>query len=82
MIPVLFPADATVFTTQGLGKLSDAISCRVTEERNGPYELEMEYPVEGIHWGDVAVSKIIIKEFDRGRVVAFDGGYAAGVNDS
>lgn len=60
MIPVLFPADAAVFTTQGLGKLSDAISCRVTEERNGPYELEMEYPVDGIHWSDVGVSKIIV----------------------
>ena len=60
MIPVLFPASATTFTTQGLGKLSDAISCKVSEERNGAYELEMEYPVDGIHWGDVAASKIIV----------------------
>ena len=45
----LFPADEAVktnaFRTLGLGSLSDATSCVVTEERNGEYELEMEYPV-------------------------------------
>ena len=35
------------FTTNGLGALSDAITCEVTEERNGEFELEMEYPVTG-----------------------------------
>ena len=60
MKPILFPSTATSFTTQGLGRLSDALSCVVTEERNGPYELLMEYPVDGIHWGDVGISKIIL----------------------
>ena len=39
MRPVIFPPDETEFLTNGLGRL-DAVSCIVTEERNGQYELE------------------------------------------
>lgn len=53
MKPILFPSTATEFTTQGLGALSDAISCIVTEERNGMYELEMQYPQSGIHFSEI-----------------------------
>lgn len=60
MIPVLFPSNATTFTSNGLGRLSDAISCTVEEERNGKYELEMEYPVDGIHFDSIAYSRIIL----------------------
>ena len=58
--PILFDKNDTTFTTQGLGRLSDAISCRVAEERNGSHELEMEYPVDGIHWSEVQISRIIV----------------------
>lgn len=47
MTPVLFGSDATTYTTQGLGSLKDAVTCKVSEEINGPYELEMTYPVTG-----------------------------------
>lgn len=60
MIPILFPSDATTFTTQGLGALTDTISCVVREERNGEYELKLEYPVTGIHFGDIADRDIIM----------------------
>lgn len=53
MIPILFPSDATEFTTQGLGALSAAISCTVTEERNGMYELELVYPMTGVHFAEI-----------------------------
>lgn len=33
--------------TFGQGVLSDCIRCEVTEERNGEYELEMDYPMDG-----------------------------------
>lgn len=59
MIPVLFGASETVFATQGIGALTDAISCKVQEERNGVYELEMQYPVNGIHYEDVKERAII-----------------------
>lgn len=53
MKPILFPSDATTFTTQGLGALTDCISCTVTEERNGEYELVLEYPITGIHFDEI-----------------------------
>ena len=61
MIPVLYPATETAFTTNGLGGLPDAISCVVTEQRNiqGGYWLEMEYPVNGLHYSDIAPDRII-----------------------
>lgn len=59
MIPILFPADAATYTTQGLGALSDAISCKVREERNGEYELEMQYPQTGLHFAEIADRYII-----------------------
>ena len=61
MIPILFDANATIWTTNGLGRL-EAISCVVTEELNGLYELEMTYPVSGTRFADLAVSNIILAQ--------------------
>ena len=47
MIPILYAADETAFTSNGIGRLADALSCFVTEERNGIYELELTYPITG-----------------------------------
>lgn len=60
MIPILFAENSTDFTTNGIGRLSDAISCVVTEERNGQYELAMEYPISGKHYEDISLRKIIV----------------------
>lgn len=60
MIPVLFPSTATEFTSYGLGALSDAISCEVEEHRNGSYELQMEYPLTGIHYDEIALRSLIL----------------------
>lgn len=54
MNPILFAPTETNFNTNGIGILSDAVSCIVTEERNGAFELEMQYPVTGIHYGHIA----------------------------
>ena len=59
MKPVLFAPTATEFTTNGLGKLSDAASCTVKEERNGAFELTLKYPVEGIHYSEIQQRSII-----------------------
>ena len=59
MKPILFAESATQFSTNGIGRLSDAISCTVTEERNGKYELEMVYPSTGQHYADLANRAII-----------------------
>ena len=47
MIPILYDIHATTFTTNGMGRLADCISCVVTEERNGVYECKFEYPITG-----------------------------------
>lgn len=60
MIPILFSENSTVFTSNGIGRLSDAISCVVTEERNGQYELQMVYPSTGKHFEDINLRAIIV----------------------
>lgn len=60
MKPVLFAPTATAFTTNGLGKLSDAASCTVKETRNGAFELTLKYPIEGIHYADIQQRSIIL----------------------
>lgn len=55
----LFPPTATSFDTNGLGSLGEAISCIVTEERNGSFELEMVYPVTGKHYNDIEKRSIL-----------------------
>ena len=60
MIPVLFSSKATTFTGRGIGLLSDTISCKVVEERNGAFELEMTYPVDGLHYADIGERSIIM----------------------
>ena len=62
MIPILYPPGETSFSGNGLGRLSEAITCTVEEERNGKYELEMEYPVTGARFGDIRNSCIIWAE--------------------
>ena len=60
MTPVLFPSTSTEWTTQGLGALSDALSCTVTEERNSIFELEMQYPMSGVHFEEIQSRCIIL----------------------
>ena len=59
MIPILYEETEIEFKTNGIGRLVDAISCTVTEERNGEYELEMEYPESGKLFKELKHSRII-----------------------
>lgn len=60
MNPVLFSADASSWDSFGIGVLSDAISCTVEEERNGKYELEMEYPITGAFYAQIGFRSLIV----------------------
>lgn len=64
MIPVLYESTETSFTTNGIGRLSDCVSCEVTEERNGEFEAEFTYPINGIHYEDIAEGRIILVDHD------------------
>lgn len=52
MNPILYAKDETNFNTMGIGVLSDTLSCHVTQDA-GCYELEMEYPIGGIHFSSI-----------------------------
>lgn len=72
MIPILFERNATTFTNNGIGRLSDAITCTVEEVQNGLYELEMTYPITGIHYNDIIEDRIIVAEpYENGHWQAF-----------
>lgn len=59
MRPILFSKTSTTFTTNGLGRL-DAISCKVIEERNGAFELEMEIAETADHASQIEADSIIV----------------------
>ena len=59
MIPILYESSETTFSSNGLGRLRDCISCVVTEERNGIYECDFEYPVTGANYDLIKIGRII-----------------------
>ena len=59
MIPILYEKDETAFVSNGLCRLSDCISCVVTEERNSIYECDFQYPVTGANYDLIQVGRII-----------------------
>nr|DAN32022.1 MAG TPA: tail protein [Caudoviricetes sp.] len=60
MKPILYDSTEKQFMTNGIGTLADAISCTVVEERNGSFELEMEYPLGGINYDEIRNNRIIL----------------------
>ena len=65
--PILYSATETDFSNNGLGILGDCVSCEVTEEANGIFELAMQYPMGGIHYEDIADRSIIKAKADQFR---------------
>ena len=60
MFPILYEKNETNFLHNGIGVLSDCISATATEERNGIFELEIEYDSDG-QFADVIENDMIIK---------------------
>ena len=62
MIPILYATitEGTVPTDYGIGALTDCLSCEVTEERNGAYELTLEYSANGIHADEILPNRFIL----------------------
>ena len=65
MKPILFASDATNFTTNGLGRL-DCHECKVTEERNGQFELEMTIAESALHANQIEMTSIIVARASQG----------------
>ena len=60
MIPILYAENEYEFLTYGIGGLSEASRCLVTEERNGQYELVMDYPASGALFSEIQHSRKIL----------------------
>lgn len=63
MIPILYydkvDVEVEFLTTNGIGRLSDCISCICTEERNGIYEIEFQYPITGELFHQIRIGRIV-----------------------
>lgn len=67
--PVLFNENETSFKTNGIGVLSDAVQCDVTEELNGVFELTLIYPANGTY----------LKELKNRRFIYADASHEMGM---
>lgn len=68
MIPALFadglsaaPASGSI----GIGRLADCVSCKVSREINGIYELTMQYPRSGQFYESIALRSLLLVEPDQ-----------------
>ena len=64
MIPILFDQSEKDFTSGGIAFLVDCISCKVSQERNGIYELEFSYPIDGPKYSLIQEKAIILATHD------------------
>lgn len=72
MIPILYTADETKFITNGIGRLAECTRCIATEERNGIYEIEFDYPITGEHYDKITRGRIVTATHDdRGDIQPF-----------
>ena len=65
--PILYSATETSFDHNGIGILSACVSCEVTEEANGIFELAMTYPMDGVHFAEIGDRAIIKAKADQFR---------------
>ena len=73
MIPILYESTETEFNNNGLGRLREMITCVVTEERNGVYECDFEYPVTADDFNDIRIGRIIgVTHDETGDIQPFD----------
>lgn len=68
MIPILFEQSERDFNSGGLGFLVDCTSCIVTEERNGVYECEFQYPITGSKYSLIQEKRIIFATHDDSKI--------------
>lgn len=60
MIPVLYDVSESDFTDNGIGLIADAVSCTVSEEANGAYELTLTLPPTSKRYGDLQRGRQIL----------------------
>lgn len=68
MIPILYEANETAFQSNGIGRLVDCLRWECTEEKNGIFEVEFDYPITGQHYGDIIEGRIAYGLHDDSKV--------------
>ena len=68
MIPILYEANETAFRSNGIGRLVDCLRWECTEEKNGIFEVEFDYPITGQHYGDIIEGRIAYGLHDDSKV--------------
>lgn len=63
MMPRLYAPETAEFDNNGIGVLSDVISCRAYPAF-GSDELKMSYPLTGIHYADIHIRSILVVKPD------------------
>lgn len=72
MIPILYNYNEQAFKSNGLGRLTDCLTCEVTEERNGIYECDFTYPVGGALFDELKRGMILgVTHDDTGDIQPF-----------
>ena len=67
MIPRLYDHDSLGFPnedTGGIGSLKDCLSCKITEEVNGTYEIELTYPTDGYLADNIKIDKWVYAYYE------------------
>lgn len=64
MIPILYTSAETAFDTNGIGLLGETVDCTVIRELNGQDELDLQYPVDGLHFSSIDFNCIILAKPD------------------
>ena len=74
MYPILYANTELNFSNNGKGQLADCTRCIVTEERNGIYECEFDYPITGALYNELITNNCTIGVYhdDRHDVQPFD----------
>lgn len=73
MIPILYDFTEAAFTSNGLCRLRDCFSCIVSEERNGLYEMEFTYPLNGENFEKIIPGRTVgVTHDDTGDIQPFD----------
>jgi len=67
MIPRLYAPGTTAFENEGLGALSDCLSCEASNAINGLPELNLTYPAGGIHADEIGERCIIVADMDHNK---------------
>lgn len=60
MKPILYDANETAFTSNGIGVLNDCIECNTDEERNGIFECSLVYPISGQFYSEIKLDRFVL----------------------